>query len=180
VTPGDPCRIVFTKWGDQPHWEMDAVFLGTDQFGDWIGFPAGTFMSRPGLDFTTTNAQVGLLPVAGGVLGQGWVATFHGPGGNVWTYVDMTTPAAWDHSVVRAVDLDLDVVERLDHTVFVDDEDEFDEHRVEFGYPSEIVDLARSSADIVLTALTRRLPPFDGSHEPWLAALAALPPTPPT
>ena len=91
------------------------------------------------------------------------MATFHGPGGNVWTYVDMTTPAAWDHAVVRAVDLDLDVVERLDHTVFVDDEDEFASHQVEFGYPTEIVDLARSSADIVLTALTRHLPPFDGS-----------------
>ena len=43
---------------------------------------------------------------------------------------------------MRAVDLDLDVVEGLDREVWVDDEDEFAEHRVELGYPREVVDLA--------------------------------------
>lgn len=54
----------------------------------------------------------------------------------MWTYVDMTSRPAWDGPTVRAVDLDLDVIEALDRTVFVDDEDEFEEHRVAYGYPA--------------------------------------------
>ncbi len=41
--------LEMTKWGDRPHWEMDAVYLGADAAGDWIGFPVGTRMSRPGM-----------------------------------------------------------------------------------------------------------------------------------
>ena len=65
LTPGDSVRLEMTKWGDQPHWEMDAVYLGADAAGDWIGFPFGTVMSRPGMSITTTNEQVGLVPAAG-------------------------------------------------------------------------------------------------------------------
>jgi hypothetical protein len=161
-----------TKWGDQPHWRMDAVYLGRDDAGDWLGFPIGTHMSRPGMEITTTNDQVGLVPAAT-AMGHAWLATFHGPGGIVWTYVDMTTVPVWHGRTVRAVDLDLDVVEGLDGEVFVDDQDEFDEHRVELGYPREIVDLAMATRDLVLTAVRRRLPPFDGQSARWLDALRA-------
>src|SRR3954452_3331405 len=129
-----------TKWGDQPHWQMDATYLGSDEAGDWIGFPRGTRMSRPGVSLTTSNDQVGLVPAEATAVGQAWLATFHGPGGSVWTYVDMTTVPVWDDHTVRAVALDLDVIEALDRTVFVDDQDEFDEHRVSLGYPDDIVD----------------------------------------
>jgi hypothetical protein len=160
-----------TKWGDTPHWEMDAVYLGRDDAGEWIGFPAGTEMSRPGLSVTTRNDQVGLVPAAGTAVGQAWLATFHGPGGDVWTYVDMTTVPEWHGRTVRAVDLDLDVIEALDRSVFVDDQDEFDEHRVELGYPREIVDLAMATRDLVHTAVSAKLPPFDGRSAPWLDVL---------
>jgi uncharacterized protein len=166
---GDSVRVEMTKWGDRPHWEMDAVFLGSDAHGDWIGFPTGTSMSRPGFEFVTENPQVGLVPAAP------WLATFHGPGGNVWTYVDMTTVPVWDGPVVRAVDLDLDVVERLDRTVFVDDEDEFEEHQVLYAYPAEVVALAASTRDTVLAAVSNGLPPFDGeSAAPWHEVLLGL------
>ena len=163
-----------TKWGDRPHWAMDAVYLGQDDAGDWIGFPAGTHMSRPGMSITTANDQVGLVPAAGTLVGQAWLATFHGPGGSVWTYVDMTTVPQWDGQVVRAVDLDLDVIEALDRSVFVDDEDEFDEHRVELGYPPDIVDLAAASRDLVYAAVSAKSPPFDGRSAPWLELVREL------
>ncbi|MXG91946.1 DUF402 domain-containing protein [Nocardioides flavescens] len=166
---GAPVRLATTKWGERPHWEMPALHLGSDEHGDWIGFPTGTLMARPGASFVSTNDQVTLLPDAP------CVATFHGPGGIVWTYVDMTTVPRWDGSVVRAVDLDLDVIERLDRTVFVDDEDEFEEHQVAFGYPPEVVDLARRSCDEVLSAVTSRVPPYDGTTaQRWLDVLAAV------
>jgi uncharacterized protein len=174
--PGSAVRLEFTKWGALPHWEMDAVLLGTDEHGDWLGFPVGTPMSRPGLALVSPNPQVGLLP-AGGAFGTGWVATFHGPGhkNEVTTYVDITTPASWDGTVARAVDLDLDVVELRDGTVFLDDEDEFEEHAVSLAYPDDVVDLARASSELVLTAVRRHLPPFDGAHATWLERLASLP-----
>ena len=112
------------------------------------------------------------MPAAGDAVGA-WLATFHGPGGVVATYVDMTTVPVWDGSVVRAVDLDLDVVELLDGEVIVDDEDEFAEHQVAFGYPPEIVALAEATRDAVLAAMrARRSRPFDGSPPaPWLDVL---------
>jgi hypothetical protein len=165
---GHAVRLELTKWGGLPHWEMDAVYLGADGHGDWVGFPRGTFMARPGFELVTENHQVGLVPSAA------WLATFHGPGGNVWTYVDMTTVPVWDGSVVRAVDLDLDVIERLDRTVFVDDEDEFEEHQVRYGYPSEVIAMALSSKDHVLAAVSERAAPFDGSAAAWLELLRDL------
>ncbi len=172
--PGDAVRLEMTKWGDRPHWEMDAVYLGSDAAGDWIGFRVGTVMSRPGISVTTTNEQVGLVPAAGTAVGSAWLATFHGPGGIVWTYVDMTTVPKWAGRTVRAVDLDLDVVEGLDREVFVDDQDEFDENRVEYSYPREVVDLALATRDIVLTAVRDRHPPFDGSSAPWFDVLRSV------
>src|SRR4051794_20020650 len=150
-----------TKWGEHPHWAMDALWLGRDDLGDWIGFPRGTLMSRPGVDFVTKNDQVGLVPAAG------WLATFHSPGGEVLTYVDMTTVPVWDGDVVRTVDLDLDVLELLDGSVVVDDEDEFEEHQVAYGYPPEVVALALATKDAIFEAVRSRATPFDGSAAPW-------------
>jgi protein associated with RNAse G/E len=59
--------------------------------------------------------------------------------------------------------------------VFVDDEDEFDEHRIAFGYPPEVVELARRSCDEVLSAVTSRVPPYDGpTAQRWLDVLRGV------
>ena len=170
---GDAVRVQLTKWGDRPHWGFDGLFLGSDEHGDWIGFPAGTLMSRPGMEVRPPNDQVGLVP-AGDDADRAFLATFHGPGGDKRTYVDMTSVPQWDGSVVRAVDLDLDVVEEIDGTVYVDDEDEFAEHQVLFGYPAEIIALAETTKDAVLAAVVHHRPPFDGSSDRWLEVLAGL------
>ena len=47
----------------------------------------------------------------------------------------MATPPYWDGDVLRSVDLDLDVIQGLSGRVWVDDEDEFADHRVRWGYP---------------------------------------------
>ena len=175
LSRGDAVRLEMTKWGDQPHWQMDAVYLGHDEAGDWIGFRRGTLMSRPGMQVVSRNDQVGLVPAAGTAVGRAWLATFHGPGGSFWTYVDMTTVPVWDGHTVRAVDLDLDVIEALDRSVFVDDEDEFAEHRVSLGYPDDIVELATATRDLVRSAISGKLPPFDGRSAPWLDLLRGTP-----
>ena len=174
LSPGDEVRLEMTKWGGRPHWRMAAQYLGSDATGDWIGLPAGTRMSRPGREVTAANEQIGLVPAAGSLGSGAWLATFHGPGGEVWTYVDMTDRPIWDGRTIRAVDLDLDVIETLDHRVFVDDEEEFAEHQVAFGYPAEIVALATATRDVVLDAVRRRVPPFDGTAAPWFDHLHGL------
>jgi hypothetical protein len=172
--PGDPVRIEMEKWGDRPHWRFDAVWLGTDGYGDWVGIRAGTPMSRPGLELVSQHDQVGLVPGPGDDVERGFLATFHAAGAPTWVYVDMTTPPVWDDAVVRAVDLDLDVVRRRDGEVYVDDEDEFADHQVSLGYPPEVVTLAETSRDRVHTAVLAQEAPYDGSHERWLVALRGL------
>ena len=157
-----------TKWGRRPHWEFEGVFLGSDQHGDWVGLAAGTRMSRPGADYVAPVDQVMLVPGPGATRDRGWVATFHAAGGPVHTYVDMTTPPYWDGLALHAVDLDLDVVRGTAGRVWVDDEDEFARHRVELGYPDEIVELAVATAERVREAVLEEVAPFDGSAVAWL------------
>jgi hypothetical protein len=162
-----------TKWHGRPHWEYDAVLLGSDEHGDWLGVPGGTHMSRPGAEYVAPVAQVVLVPPPGPDDERGWLATFHAPGGPVQVYVDMTTPAAWDGPVLRAVDLDLDVVRGATGRVWVDDEDEFARHRVELGYPDEVARLAMTTCDRVQADVTAARAPYDGTAGAWLARLAA-------
>ena len=171
IEPGGPVRVVMTKWGDRPHWEFDALYLGSDGAGDWLGIRAGTTMTRPGATYVAPTDQVGLVPPSGPDEARGWLATFHAVGGPVRVYVDVTTPPAWDGAVVRAVDLDLDVVRGNTGRVWVDDEDEFAEHRVRFGYPEDVVRAAMASCDRVHADVAAARTPYDGSAAAWLDRL---------
>lgn len=157
------------KWGDRPHWEFDAVHLGADEHGTWLGLPRGTPLARPGAAFSTETDQVVLVPDAG------WVATFHAPGYAVATYVDITTVPVWDGAVLRCVDLDLDVIRSAEGDVWVDDEDEFAAHRVTYGYPDDVVAAAERGCAAVLDAVLHERAPYDGAAGGrWFARLAAL------
>ena len=162
---GDPLHVAMTKWGDRPHWEYDGVWLGTDDLGLWVGTPAGVRHHRPGLEFVSEVDTVTLFPRE-----RWWAATFHAPG--IWctAYVDMATPAVLDGSVVRAVDLDLDVIRRESGEWYVDDEDEFEEHRVRYGYPAEVV----AARHEVWADATTGAGAFDGRSAAWLGRLGDL------
>jgi hypothetical protein len=169
-----------TKWGHRPHWEFDAVFLGSDQHGDWLGIVAGTTMVRPGATYVAPTDQVGLVPPPGPEAERGWLVTFHAEGGPVRVYVDITTPPVWDRAVVRAVDLDLDVIRGADRSgrggrVWVDDEDEFADHRVRYAYPDDVVRAAMQSCDRVHADVAAGRAPYDGSAAAWLARTGELP-----
>ena len=140
--PGTIVRCQMSKWGDRPHWGFDAIHLGSDEHGEWIGAPAGTHHTRPGHTFHSAADAVTLVPAGGW-----YAATFYAPGTWCAVYIDITTPGEWDGTTLRFVDLDLDVVRladplpdaarqrrvdtgRVAGEVFVDDEDEFAEHQV--------------------------------------------------
>jgi uncharacterized protein len=171
---GEPIRRVALKWPDQPHWEHDAVLLGEDEHGVWVGAPAGTLMTRPGVEFLSGQAQVTLLP-----RDRAFVATFYAPGGSSVcdVYVDIATVPVWSGATVTAVDLDLDVVRGWTGRVWVDDEDEFAANRHRLGYSPDLVEVAPTSCEQVRLALTGARPPYDGAAPArWLDALAALAP----
>jgi protein associated with RNAse G/E len=180
LSPGTPVRCETRKWPDRPHWAFDGLYLGADEHGDWLGFPAGTHNSRPGYAFDSQVDAVSLVPADGW-----WIATFHNPG--IWCdlYIDVATPASWDGPLLRCVDLDLDVIRMTADPVaasqpvpkagpgelFIDDEDEFAEHQVAYGYPAEVTAHARATADGLVGQVGAGAPPFDGTHHRWLERL---------
>ena len=103
-----------------------------------------------------------------------WLATFYDddPRRPVDTYVDITTPVTWSDDTMTCVDLDLDVVRRTDGSVFLDDEDEFEEHQRTLAYPSEVVANARASASAILSAVEADEIPFNRAVAArWIAKL---------
>jgi predicted RNA-binding protein associated with RNAse of E/G family len=111
-----------------------------------------------------------------------YVATFYaphptGPGEPVELYVDITTVPAWADGpprTVSTVDLDLDVVRGRSGRVWVDDEDEFADHRVRYDYPAEMVALATRSCDRVHAAVRAGTGPFDPAlGRAWLSRVPA-------
>ncbi len=173
LAAGDHVHVAMTKWRDRPHWEFDAVFLGADEHGDWLGIPRGTRMTRPGATYVAPTRQVGLVPPPGPDAERGWLATIHDVGGPVRVYVDITTPPTWDGAVLRAVDLDLDVVCGPTGRVWIDDEDEFADHRVRFDYPEDVVDAALNSCRQVEAAVAGGRAPYDATAAAWLARVGA-------
>jgi hypothetical protein len=172
LAPGSPVRIEMQKWGGRAHWSYDALWLGVDEHGTWLGIPAGTHMARPGATYVNPTAQVCLVPSTSIAAGA-WFATYHSPGSTMKVYVDMATPSIWHGQLLRAVDLDLDVIRRLDDSVVIDDEDEFVEHQKDFGYPDEIVALAETACAEVARLVEKCEPPFDAeTSERWFKALA--------
>ncbi len=177
LTPGTPVRIEMTKWGARPHWVYPGRYLGVDEHGTWIGFEVGTHFVRPGAEYVSSYAQVALVPPEDADE-RGWVACLHGPESvKTRVYVDVTSPPQRDGAVWHAVDLDLDVVQRVTGHTFVDDEDEFAEHQVLHNYPPEIIRAAEASAAAVYAKVVGALAPYDGAtHTRWLSVLADLPP----
>ncbi len=182
VRVGDPVRVEMTKWRTLPHWNFAGTFLGSDEYGDWLGLPAGTRFSRPGAAFAAPNDSVTLIPSAD-LPERGWVAAFHTPGTD-WTlpgiatpvevYVDITTPPRWDGSVVRAVDLDLDIVRAFSGRTWIDDEDEFALHRRTLAYPDVVVAHATINCEQVHHAVLHAIAPYDSTTAThWLSQLAA-------
>jgi len=170
VTEPRTVRVLTRKWPDEPHWEFDAVRLGVDALGHWVGVPKGTWLAKPGKGFTAWADHVVLLPHD-----AWWVATIYGDDADrpVDFYVDMTTSCVWseDGSEVRCVDLDLDVIQETDGRVWIDDEDEFAEHQVALGYPTEIIAGARHGCEEAYAAVTAGEAPFDGSAYRWIEKL---------
>lgn len=153
------------KYNGLAHWVVPGIALGSDQHGEWIFQPAGSFIARPGMAFFARSDAVTLVPVEGE-----WIATFHsGEDRNgLRLYIDISTRIGWAPLArsgweVHSIDMDLDVVERTGRGLYLDDEDEFEEHAAQFGYPPELMASMRTAADELMASVGTSQAPFDGA-----------------
>lgn len=168
---GAKVRALFTKWDGTPHWQYDLLVLGADEYGVWVAGAPGGLIRRPGREIVADVHWVTLYP-----RDDMWVATFNDVGGHfsAQVYVDITTVPSWWHRPdgvleVSAIDLDLDVIRRFDGDLLLDDEDEFDDHRIAMDYPEEIVAGAQAAAERVVRDVGAYAEPFDQIAAGWLA-----------
>ena len=161
--------MVLRKYDGRPHRQVTGRLLGEDQYGTWVATRRGSMVTyhygarRPS---ETTSDAVRLFPPDGW-----WTAMFRAEPHPLDVYCDVTTPARWTGpGEITVVDLDIDLVRyRADGRVEVEDEDEFEQHRVSLGYPDEVVAGALDAAESLHSALTGDQEPFAGHYRNWLA-----------
>jgi len=169
LQPGQLVVARNRKWNGKAHWVVPGRYLGEDRYGWWIFQGTNEFCSRPGAAFYTRSDAVLLVPRSGD-----WVATFYDdahPNG-VRVYVDLAVAHEWTDirpavTEFHVIDMDLDVIRMAGRGVFIDDQDEFAEHRVAMNYPDRLVDDIQAAADELYHAVKAQHAPFDGTDAEW-------------
>lgn len=158
--------VMFRKFDGRLHRQGFEVRLGEDEWGTWLGVPAGTEVYFAAADVTRVNRHRGVRLIPR----DGWfTALFSAPTRDLEMYCDITAPAAWTGlAQVSMVDLDLDVTRTHHGRVELLDEDEFAAHQLSYGYPAEVIAQATESARQVLTASRDRVEPFGSHYVTWL------------
>lgn len=172
-TPGTRFDFRWRKWDGSPHWVHECVYLGSDRWGDWVGQRTGWRSARPGRDFLAETDSVTLLAPDGT-----FAATVNDTHPRIRVYIDIAWAVGWDAASGGAVgiDMDLDVVKALDgRGIWIDDRDEWDEHRAALGYPPEVVTRLESVAEALRGQVAAGEPPYDdATAERWLTVLRGL------
>jgi protein associated with RNAse G/E len=163
--PSEMVRVVYTKYDGTAHRDYPARRLTEDDLGIWVGVTRGTSSVYHGRPSVEQIPFVLLIPHD-----AWWTGMFNPPPRTSEVYCDITTPARWEGDTVHIIDLDLDVVRRRESgLVELRDEDEFEVHRHQFGYPEDVVEQAQAAARKLLVALGDGAEPFATQYRKWLA-----------
>lgn len=165
------------KYNGRAHWVVPGKYLGADEFGHWIFQCTNEFISRPGAALYTESDAVMLIPHDGD-----WVGTFYDdahPAG-CELYIDLAADFSWqrirpDVVEFHMTDMDLDVIRNKYEGLFVDDEDEFAEHRISMNYPPELCDRMENACAALMENVAARRAPFDGRDAAWFTLGRTLP-----
>jgi uncharacterized protein len=171
--PGTRLEFRWRKWDGSPHWVHDCVYLGSDEWGDWFGQDTGWRSHRPGREFPASARNVTLLPPSGDFALTVNVA----PPAHYRVYIDIAWDVRWsDDGEPTGIDMDLDVVKAIDERgIYIDDRDEWDEHRVQYGYPLDLVAKLEAVTVDLEQKVTAGTPPFDdATADRWFARLDEL------
>ncbi len=175
---GKSISIEMSKLPDKRHYHFKSFYLGSDDVGVWVAVPQGTNFSRPDHQFTSGFPQVLLVPN-----GQPWIAHYFGyssagkPPRHA-IYTDITTVPSWESNceVLKAVDLDLDVVQQNDGIIRIDDIDEFRLSKAANYYSKEVITLAAETCIEIYSQMREASGPFDGRYQDWLSLIGAKSP----
>ena len=167
--PGDLVVSRNRKYDGGAHWVVPGRHLGSDEHGHWVFQGTHEFISRPGAGLYTESDAIFLIPHTGD-----WVATFFDdshPSG-VELYIDLAIELVWQRitpTVVEfhMIDMDLDVIRTKSRGLFVDDEDEFAQHRIELAYPDELCTRMEAACAALTEAVASGDAPFDGRDAAW-------------
>jgi protein associated with RNAse G/E len=163
--PSEIVRVVYTKYDGSAHRDYPARRLNEDDLGIWVGVPRGTVSVYHGRPSVEQIPFVLLIPHHGW-----WTAMFNPLPRTSEVYCDITTPARWEADTVHIIDLDLDVVRRrASQVVELRDEDEFAQHRNQFGYPETLVAEALAATEKLMVALDDGSEPFATQYRKWLS-----------
>lgn len=182
--PGTALLFRWRKWDGTPHWLHECIYLGSDRWGDWFGQPAGWRSSRPGREMLAEERNVTLLPSGGD-----YAYTYNAAPHPTRIYIDIAWDVRWDDGTPTGIDMDLDVVRRepdapyVDREgvlrnpgdVYIEDRDEWDEHRVAYGYPLDLVErLDGLAVDLERRVAAGEAPFDDATALSWLGRLASF------
>ncbi len=168
--PGSRILFRWRKWDGGPHWVHECVYLGSDEWGDWVGQRAGWRSARPGRDLLASAPNVTLMPPTGD-----YALTVNRPPASYAVYIDLAWDVRWRDGEPTGVDMDLDVVRSREGRLWIDDRDEWDEHRVQYGYPLDIVEKLETLAIDLERRVAASAAPFDDATAAhWFARLDAL------
>ena len=171
--PGTRLRFRWRKWDGSPHWVHECVYLGSDHWGDWVGQRAGWRSARPGRELIALGDSVTLLPPGGE-----FASTINLDHPRVRIYIDLAWNVGWDAVTGDPVgiDMDLDVVKALDERgIWIDDRDEWEDHRVAMAYPAEIVERLEQVAEDLERQVRGGVAPYDDmTAARWARVLRGL------
>ncbi|MGW8483244.1 DUF402 domain-containing protein [Microbacterium sp. NPDC055903] len=170
---GTEMIMQWRKWDGSPHWRHECVYLGWDEWGDWIGQPTGWSSARPGAQFDAEGPNVSLIPPAGDHV----LTVNRNHPRNLRVYIDLAWDVRWSETLlVTGIDMDLDVIRRTDEQgTYVDDRDEWAEHSARFGYPADVMrHLEALTLDLQSRVRAETAPFDDATADTWLDRLVAL------
>ncbi len=147
------------KWGGVPHYRGDVRRLGEDGHGSWWWGRQGRSIFRGDVELFVTREDVLFLAPPDAWWNVAWWVDHP----EVEVYVNIGTPVVEEADRLVSIDLDLDVIRRVDGTVLVLDRDEFDEHQVLYGYPMDVVETVEAVTEEVRRMVERAAPPFDAA-----------------
>jgi hypothetical protein len=163
----EPVVVQYYKNPDILHWGFAGHLIGTDGHGSWVGLPRGTHRWKGEAPQAPSDEDAVLCFPHNGW----WTLHYSGSGHPVTHFVDITTQPVRTGDRIEMIDLDLDVLVKADGQVLIEDEDEFQVHRVRYGYSGEMIERARAETEQVTRMLRRRQEPFFEVAAHWLGVL---------
>ena len=135
IAQGDPLLLRVTKYNGEAHWIQHLRVVSYDGLLLQAHSPAGSPI------FTSRGEFRSRYDSYAHFWQDRWYNVFRlaEPGAEtaLW-YCNVTTPPEFGDGEIRYIDLDLDVTVRAGGTIELLDVDEFEEHRLEYGYPPDV------------------------------------------